>query len=52
MAKRVFCYTGESEPVGEDELRAVILAINGFDAPVSVEERGKTRLDSTLLQRI
>jgi hypothetical protein len=41
VAKRVFCYTGEGEPVGEDELRALILAINEFDAPVSVEERGK-----------
>ncbi len=41
VAKRVFCYTGEGEPVGEDELRALILAINEFDAPVSVEDRGK-----------
>jgi hypothetical protein len=41
VAKRVFCYSGEGEPVGEDELRALILAINEFDAPVSVEDRGR-----------
>lgn len=41
VSKRVFRFPGEGEPVSEDELRARILAINDFDAPVMVEERGR-----------
>lgn len=39
MAKRVFRFRGEGEPVSETELRAQIQAINEFDAPVMIEER-------------
>jgi hypothetical protein len=46
MAKRVFRFRGEGEPVSETELRTQIQAINEFDAPVMIEER-KGRLVAT-----
>ena len=44
--KRAFAFEGEGEPVPLDTLRAEIQAINGFDAPVMVEER-KRKLVAT-----
>ena len=46
VAKRVFRFRGEGEPVPETALRTQIQAINQFDAPVMVEER-KGRLVAT-----
>jgi len=46
VAKRVFRFKGEGEPVSETELRAQVQAINEFDAPVMVEER-KDKLVAT-----
>jgi len=39
IARRVFHFPGEGEPVSGDELRARILEINEFDAPVIVQQR-------------
>jgi hypothetical protein len=39
-SKRVFRFQGEGEPVSETTLRAHIRAINQFDLPVMVSERG------------
>jgi hypothetical protein len=46
VAKRVFRFEGEGEPISEAELRAQIQAINQFDAPVMIEER-KDKLVAT-----
>jgi hypothetical protein len=39
-AKRVFRFAGEGQPISAAQLRQQIQAVNEFDAPVSIEERG------------
>ena len=46
VAKRVFRFEGEGQPISETELRAQIQAINQFDAPVMIEGR-KDKLVAT-----
>jgi hypothetical protein len=39
VAKKVFAFAGEGEPIPAEELRALIKGINEFDVPVMVQEK-------------
>ncbi len=41
VAKKAFGFVGKGEPVGENELRALLLTVNDLAAPVSVRDLGK-----------
>ena len=42
VAKKVFYFAGEGEPIPGEELRTMIKEINRFNVPVAVQERGNT----------
>jgi hypothetical protein len=42
VAKKMFYFSGEGEPIPKEELRTMIKEINRFNVPVTVQERGNT----------